>query len=116
MALLVEESARCFRQYGNIMKTPPAPFTPANMPTGLLLVILCLSCASCVHYSTPAERNASFSAYKDVKVGEESLRAHLITRSGILLEAENLNTTSPRHIFRPICHQECVELWNGGGH
>jgi len=64
------------------------------MPTGLLLVILCLSCAGCVHYSTPAERNASFSAYKDVKVAEESLRAYLITRSGILLEAENLNTTS----------------------
>ena len=69
--------------------------TPANMPTGpgLLLLILCLFCAGCVHYSTPAARDASFLSYKDAKVGQESLRKYLIDRSGALFMAEELDAT-----------------------
>ena len=67
---------------------------PANKPIGLLLVILCLFCAGCVHYSTPAERDASFSPYKDVKVGQESLRKYLVDRSAVLFMAEEVDTTS----------------------
>jgi len=68
--------------------------TPANIPKALLLVILCLSCAGCIHYNTPAQRAASFSPYEDAKVGEESLQAHLVFRSGFLTSAEKLETTS----------------------
>jgi hypothetical protein len=68
--------------------------TPANMPTGLLLVILCLSGAGCVRLNTPAERDASFSSYKEAKVGQESLPEYLVVRSGVLLTAESFDTTS----------------------
>ena len=67
---------------------------PANRTTVFLLVILCLSCAGCVHHNAPAKRAASFSLYNDAKVGEESLWEYLIARSGILLEGESLDTTS----------------------
>jgi len=67
--------------------------TPANRPTGVLLVILCLFCAGCVHYGTSAERDASFSPYKDAKVGRESLRKYLVDRSAVLLLADRLDTT-----------------------
>jgi hypothetical protein len=66
---------------------------PANRTTAFLLVILCLFGAGCVHLSTPAERNASFSPYYDAKVGEEDLWKYLISRAGILLGAEGLQTT-----------------------
>jgi hypothetical protein len=67
---------------------------PANKPTGLhLVIILCLFCAGCVHYSTPAQRDASFLPFKDVKVGQESLRKYLIARSAALFMAEELDTT-----------------------
>jgi hypothetical protein len=67
--------------------------TPINRPTEVLLVILCLFCAGCVHYSTPTERDASFSPYKDGKVGQESLRKYLIARSAALFMAGELDTT-----------------------
>jgi hypothetical protein len=63
----------------------------ANKPTELLLVILCLFCAGCVHFSTPAERDASFLPYKDAKVGQESLREYVIARSAVLLTGEKLS-------------------------
>ena len=66
---------------------------PANMRTGLLL-ILCLSCAGCVHFSTPAQRDASFARYRDARVGTEDLWEYLIARSGILVGAESLHMTS----------------------
>ena len=66
---------------------------PANKPIGLLLVILCLFCAGCVHYSTPAERDASFSPYEGVKIGLESLRKYLLDQSAALFTAEELDTT-----------------------
>ena len=68
--------------------------TPANMPTGFLLVTLCLSGAGCVRFNTPAERDASFSPYNKAKVGEESLWNYLIYRSGILMGAESVDVTS----------------------
>jgi hypothetical protein len=66
---------------------------PAIKPTGLLLIIFCLFCAGCVHYSTPAERDASYSSYKDFKVGQESLRKYLIARSAALFMAGEIDTT-----------------------
>src|SRR5262245_60523049 len=69
--------------------------TPANMRTGLLLVVLCCFGAGCAHFSTPAEHDASFSAYKDAKVGHESLREYLLARSGMLLRGVTLDTTCP---------------------
>jgi hypothetical protein len=67
---------------------------PANKLTGLhLVIILCLFCAGCVHYSTPAERDTSFLPFKDDKVGQESLRKYLIARSAALFTAEELDTT-----------------------
>jgi S1-C subfamily serine protease len=68
--------------------------TPANMPTWLLLVLLCLSGAGCVRLNTTAERDASFSPYNGAKVGEESLWNYLIYRSGILVGAESVDVTS----------------------
>ena len=67
---------------------------PANRTTAILLVILCLSWAGCVHLSTPAERDASFSPYKEARIGQESLWNYLIYRSGVLLSAESFDTTS----------------------
>jgi hypothetical protein len=66
---------------------------PANKLTRLILVMLCLFCAGCVHYSTPTERDASFLPYKDAKVGQESLRKFLVDRSAVLLMAAELDTT-----------------------
>ena len=63
----------------------------ANKPTALFLVILCLSGAGCVHFSTPAERDASFSPYKVAKVGNESLRDYVTARSAVLLTGERLS-------------------------
>ena len=90
---------------GHTMRT-----MPANKPTGLLLVILCLFCEGCVHYSTPAERDASFSPYKDVKVGQESLRKYLLDRSAALFMAEELDTTRvSTNIIRIIN----TSMWRG---
>ena len=66
----------------------------AIITAGLLVVILCLSCAGCVHHNTLAQRNASFSVYEDAKLGPESVRQYLIRRSGILCDAESFDTTS----------------------
>jgi len=66
------------------------------MRTELLLVVLCLSSAGCVHHNTAAQRNASFSPYRDAKVGEESLWEYLSDRSAALITAERLDTNSPR--------------------
>jgi S1-C subfamily serine protease len=60
--------------------------------TGFLLLSLCLACAGCVHYSTPKERDASYSAYRDSKVGQESLRKYVIARSAALFMARDLQT------------------------
>jgi hypothetical protein len=68
--------------------------TPANMRTGLLLVVLCLSCAGCVHHNTPAQRDASFSPYKEAKVGEERLGDYLFVRSAMLFMAKSVDVTS----------------------
>src|ERR1043166_2365737 len=70
--------------------------TSANMRTGLLLVVLCLSCAGCVHHNTSAQRNASFWPYLDAKVGEENLWKYLSARSAVLIMAERLGTNSLR--------------------
>ena len=67
---------------------------PANRTTPFLLAILCLSCAGCVHFSTPAERDATFSPYYHAKVGEVDLWEYLIARSGLLVEAEGLESTT----------------------
>jgi hypothetical protein len=70
--------------------------TPVNMRTGLLLVVLCLFGAGCVHYSTPAERDASFSPYKEAEVEEVHLRNYLFARAAFLFEAESVQVTSSR--------------------
>src|ERR1035438_10391578 len=98
-------SGRGFGSLGHTMRT-----MPANKPTGLLLVILCLFCAGCVHYSTPAERDASFSPYKDVKVGQESLRKYLLDRSAALFMAEELDTTRVNTNFIRILN---TSTWRG---
>jgi hypothetical protein len=46
----------------------------ATAKTIMQTVILCLFGAGGVHYPFTAERDASFSPYKDLKVGQESLR------------------------------------------
>ena len=74
--------------------------TPANRTTLFLLVIVCLSCAGCVHISTPTERDASFSPYRGAKVGKESLWNYLLARSGILQGGENLDTPLGTNSFR----------------
>jgi S1-C subfamily serine protease len=84
--------------------------TPANRPTRVLLVILCLFCAGCVHYSTPAERDASFSPYEDAKVGQESLRKYLTDRSAVLLMAERLDTTFSSPTFLKVAN---TNAWHG---
>src|ERR1041385_81461 len=66
--------------------------TSANMRTGLLLVVLCLSCAGCVHHNTSAQRNASFWPYLDAKVADENLWKYLSARSAVLIMAERLDT------------------------
>ena len=66
----------------------------ANKPTAFLLIILCLSAAGCVRFSTPAERDASFSPHYNAKVGAEDLWAYLIARAGILIGAESLAPTA----------------------
>jgi S1-C subfamily serine protease len=70
--------------------------TPATMRTGLLLVALCLACAGCIHHNTSAQRNASFSPYRNAKVGEENLWEYLCARSAALIMAERLDTNSLR--------------------
>jgi hypothetical protein len=66
---------------------------PANKAAGLLLVILCL-CGGCIHHNTSAQRDASFSPYKNAKVGEERLAHYLFVRSAILFMAERADLTS----------------------
>jgi hypothetical protein len=61
--------------------------------TGIVLLILCLLSAGCVHHSTMASRDASFSPYVDTKVGQVSLREFLLARAAVLLKAEQLSVT-----------------------
>jgi len=58
------------------------------------LSILCLMGSGCVHFGTPAEREASFAPYKEAKVGATGLREYLIARSAILLQAGELEATN----------------------
>jgi S1-C subfamily serine protease len=55
-----------------------------------ILLSLCLCSAGCVHYSTSADRDASFSTYRTSKLGQVHLRQFLIARSAILVRAEQL--------------------------
>jgi S1-C subfamily serine protease len=55
---------------------------------------LCLCCASCTHYSTTDDRDASFSSYRAAKVGQVNLRQFLIARSAVLVETEQLRASS----------------------
>jgi hypothetical protein len=105
MASVIKSDLRPDARSGRITHT-----MPAGKPAGLLLVILCLFCAGCVHYSTPAERDASFSPYKDAKVGQESLRKYLVDRSAVLLLADELDVTRPTTNFIRIIN---TSTWRG---
>jgi len=63
-------------------------------PAGIFLLIFCFFSAGCVHYSTPAGRDASFSPYAGTKVGQVSLREFLLARSAALFEGDQLSVTS----------------------
>ena len=65
----------------------------ARVKTTLQVASLCLFCAGCVHYRTPAERDASFVPYQEVKVGQEGLRKYLVERSATLIVAAELDPT-----------------------
>jgi len=58
-----------------------------------ILLSLCLCCAGCEHYSTSADRDASFSTYRTAKVGQVNLRQFLMDRSAMLVEAEQLRAS-----------------------
>jgi hypothetical protein len=82
----------------------------ATKPIGLLFVILGLCCAGCVHFNTPAERDASFLPYNNAKVGEEDLWEYLIARSAVLLMAEKLDFNSRKTNFFSIRN---TNVWHG---
>jgi hypothetical protein len=63
-------------------------------PAGIFLRIFCFFSAGCVHYSTLARRDASFSPYAGTKVGQVSLREFLLARSAALFEGDQLSVTS----------------------
>jgi hypothetical protein len=85
---------RCARPEG-LAELESLGYTMRNMPefkpTGLLLIILCLSCTGCVQFSSQAGRDASFSPYKNAKVGQESLGDYLVARSAVVLTGEKLS-------------------------
>lgn len=65
----------------------------ASRSTGIILLILCFLSAGCVHYSTTANRDASFFPCGGAKVGQVSLRDFLVARSAVLLKADQLSVT-----------------------
>jgi S1-C subfamily serine protease len=63
-------------------------------PAGIFLLIFCLFSGGCVHYSTSAGRDASFSPHAGTKVGQVSLREFLLARSAMLFEGGQLSVTA----------------------
>jgi len=72
------------------------------------LIILCLIGSGCVHFGTPAEREASFAPFKEAKVGATGLREYLIARSAILLQAGDLEATNSSTNFLWIADARTV--------
>jgi S1-C subfamily serine protease len=62
----------------------------AKRAAGIVVPVLCLVSAGCVHYSTTATRAATFTQYESGKIGEVSFRDYLLARSAVLIQAENV--------------------------
>jgi S1-C subfamily serine protease len=63
-------------------------------PARIFLLVFCFFSAGCMHYSTPAKRDASFSPYVGTKVGQVSLRDYLLARSALLFEGVQVSVTA----------------------
>jgi Trypsin-like peptidase domain len=74
----------------------------AKRAAGIVLPVLCLLSAGCVHYSTTATRAATFTQYESGRIGEVSLRDYLLARSAVLIQAEDVR------LIRPSLDKSCV--------
>lgn len=61
--------------------------------TGLLLILMGLSGTGCVHFSTPAERDASFLPYQHINIGEERLPDYVLARSAVVLTGDRMGVS-----------------------